>query len=207
MSKTAILIDGAFFKFKYKQLTGHFSTADDVITYCQKLMQEPQLSNSELFRIYYYDCYPFLGRARNPLNGITTDYSTTLVAQKSTAFLKALRLKANVAFREGSLSYDGWTIPTQNISQIVRNSGVLQPDDLKISLTQKRVDIKIGLDIAWLASKRIVEKVVLVTGDSDFVPAMKFARTEGINVYLCCFGHGVKEDLKVHADDVINTVP
>ncbi len=44
--------------------------------------------------------------------------------------------------------------------------------------------MRIGLDIAWLSLKRIVDAVVLVTGDSDFVPAMKFARKEGIRVYL-----------------------
>jgi uncharacterized LabA/DUF88 family protein len=80
----------------------------------------------------------------------------------------------------------------------------LSPDDLSISLTQKKVDIKIGLDIAWLASKRIVEKIVLVTGDSDLVPAMKFARREGVMVYLLHFGHTVKEELKEHCDGIVN---
>jgi uncharacterized LabA/DUF88 family protein len=36
---------------------------------------------------------------------------------------------------------------------------------------QKGVDIKFGLDIASLAYKRLVERVVLITGDSDFIPA------------------------------------
>lgn len=49
---------------------------------------------------------------------------------------------------------------------------------------QKGVDIRTGLDIARIAVKRIVDIIVLVTGDSDFVPVMKFARTEGIKVYL-----------------------
>ena len=38
---------------------------------------------------------------------------------------------------------------------------------------QKGVDIRIGLDIARIAVKHIVDIIVLVTGDSDFVPVMK----------------------------------
>src|SRR6202142_516777 len=36
---------------------------------------------------------------------------------------------------------------------------------------KKGVDMRIGLDIAWLSLKRIVDSVVLVTGDSDFCPS------------------------------------
>jgi len=67
---------------------------------------------------------------------------------------------------------------------------------------QKGVDMRIGLDIAWLSIKRIVDSVVLITGDSDFVPVMKFARKEGIRVYLETLRHPVRRELKVHADIV-----
>jgi len=63
--------------------------------------------------------------------------------------------------------------------------------------------MKIGLDVAWLASKSIVERLILVTGDSDFVPAMKFARREGVQVILVTMGHSqIKQELKVHADEL-----
>lgn len=65
---------------------------------------------------------------------------------------------------------------------------------------QKGVDIRIGLDIASIALKRFAEILVLVTGDSDLVPAMKFARKEGVRVYLDCMGHAVKRELRAHAD-------
>jgi len=62
--------------------------------------------------------------------------------------------------------------------------------------------MKIGLDVAWLSSKQIVERIILVTADSDFVPAMKFARREGVQVVLVTMGHAlVKRELKVHADE------
>ncbi|MFL5540716.1 MAG: NYN domain-containing protein [Longimicrobiaceae bacterium] len=63
--------------------------------------------------------------------------------------------------------------------------------------------MKIGLDVAWRASKGIVDRIVLVTGDSDFVPALKFARREGVQVVLVTMGETkVKHDLLVHADQL-----
>jgi uncharacterized LabA/DUF88 family protein len=67
-------------------------------------------------------------------------------------------------------------------------------------MAQKGVDLRIGLDIAWISVKRMVDVLVLVTGDSDFVPAMKFARKEGLRVYVATMGHPVRRELKAHAD-------
>lgn len=41
---------------------------------------------------------------------------------------------------------------------------------------QKGIDMKIGIDIATLTLKKLVQKIVLI----DFVPATKLARIEGI---------------------------
>lgn len=38
---------------------------------------------------------------------------------------------------------------------------------------QKGVDMRIGLDIATFAERRSVERVLLVSGDTDMIPAMK----------------------------------
>jgi uncharacterized LabA/DUF88 family protein len=48
-----------------------------------------------------------------------------------------------------------------------------------------------------------VDALVVVTGDSDMIPAFKFARREGIRVYLCFMGASVKRDLKAHADRIL----
>ena len=44
----------------------------------------------------------------------------------------------------------------------------LTDDDFYYYARQKIVDMKIGLDIAVLAEKRLVNQIVLVAGDSDF---------------------------------------
>ena len=67
--------------------------------------------------------------------------------------------------------------------------------------------MKIGLDVAWLSSKSIVERIILVTADSDFIPPMKFARREGVQVILVTLGHlQVKNELKEHAAELRSVI-
>lgn len=60
----------------------------------------------------------------------------------------------------------------------------LSNEDFVIDIKQKGVDMKIGLDIATLANKHQVKKIILITSDSDFVSAVKHARKEGLIVQL-----------------------
>lgn len=64
--------------------------------------------------------------------------------------------------------------------------------------------MKVGLDMAYMALKHTVDKVVLVAGDSDFVAPMKFIRREGLQVYLYSMGHKVKAKLIEHSDFVLS---
>ena len=79
-----------------------------------------------------------------------------------------------------------------------------RPSDFVPAIEQKGVDLRIGLDIARLALRDMVRALVVVTGDSDLVPAFKFARREGVRVYLDHLGHSVRSELKAHADIVIS---
>ena len=76
----------------------------------------------------------------------------------------------------------------------------LSDSDFEISIKQKGVDMKIGMDIASLAYKQQVEQIVLIAGDADFVPAAKLARREGIDIVLDPLSAPIKEDLFIHID-------
>ncbi|GAA8030282.1 hypothetical protein JP0563_03870 [Helicobacter pylori] len=80
-------------------------------------------------------------------------------------------------------------------------------DDFIYYAKQKGVDIKIGLDIATLALKKLVQKIVLISGDSDFVPAAKLARVEGIIFTLDPMGNRIREDLEEHIDYLTTRLP
>lgn len=68
------------------------------------------------------------------------------------------------------------------------------------NIQQKGVDTKLGLDMAWITFNTIVDRVIVVTGDSDFVPAIKAARRNGIQVILCSLNHGISGDLRTNVD-------
>lgn len=73
--------------------------------------------------------------------------------------------------------------------------------DITPDIQQKGVDMRIGIDIASISLKRYADVIVFVGGDSDFIPALKFARTEGRQVILFTLGHrGVLSELKASAD-------
>ena len=75
-----------------------------------------------------------------------------------------------------------------------------------MDLKQKGVDMKIGLDMATLANKKQVEKIILITADSDFIPAIKLARKEGIIVQLDPMQNKhIKQNLLEHLD-ILNSV-
>lgn len=60
--------------------------------------------------------------------------------------------------------------------------------------------MRIGLDIASITLKRQADTVILVSGDSDFVPAAKLARREGVTFILDPLWHNVSNDLLEHID-------
>jgi uncharacterized LabA/DUF88 family protein len=69
----------------------------------------------------------------------------------------------------------------------------LTDDCFTPNLKQKGVDIKIGLDVAWVSFNHIASNIIMITGDSDFVPVIKTARRNGVFVYLFTLGHNVKK--------------
>lgn len=64
--------------------------------------------------------------------------------------------------------------------------------------------VLLGLDIASLTLKKHAQVIVLATADSDFIPAMKFARREGAQLILLTLGHGVRDGLREDADLVVD---
>lgn len=82
----------------------------------------------------------------------------------------------------------------------------LNDRDVYYDIKQKGVDIRIGCDIASLAYKRLVNKIILVSGDSDFVPAAKLARREGIDFVLDPMWQPINNQLFEHIDGLKSTI-
>lgn len=203
--KVAVLLDGGFVVKRLQELIGVGSpTASDVLKFAHKCAY----GDEQLFRVYYYDCYPFGRKLTNPLNKQVTDYGNTPQNLARTQFLDDLAVSNHVALRRGELKCGGWRIRKKSQFSLIKRGRAVVDSDLEPDFRQKRVDMKIGLDVAWLSSKHIVDTIILVSADTDFVPAMKFARREGVKVVVvpmnCSTFKGV---LREHADEVRNVLP
>lgn len=78
--------------------------------------------------------------------------------------------------------------------------------DVALGLRQKGVDMRIGLDIASITLKKQADTIILVTGDSDFVPAAKLARREGMEFILDPMWQSVETDLFEHIDGLASVL-
>jgi uncharacterized LabA/DUF88 family protein len=115
------------------------------------------LETEELFRVYCYDCRPYAGTQTHPLSKVVTNFKGSKTYERREKFLRDLAMRDDIALREGDLSFDGWVLKRQATKDLIKTGRILNPEDLKPDLKQKMVDMKIGLDVAWLASKGIVD--------------------------------------------------
>lgn len=200
----AILVDGAFVRIKIKARTKAFPTVDDIEGEINRIRNDARLDDYALLRVYFYDAPPATGIVTNPLDGTQIDLGSQPHAAANTGLHQKLELLPDFALRYGEASAQGWALGSAAMKNIVQDGArALTASDLVPNISQKGVDLRIGLDIARLSLRDRVSAIVVVTGDSDLIPAFKFARREGVRVYLDHMGHGVKRDLKVHADIVL----
>lgn len=205
--KYVIMLDGGFVKKKLQAKNGHFPTVAETVALTALIRSDGRLSSDDLLRIYYYDAPPYQGKAKhNPIDGTLTPLANSPWAQMNRSLLDSLEMQEDFAVRRGVVIQKGWKLGPQAMGALGQlpsaSSATIQASDLLPDLEQKGVDLRIGLDVATIALKGVVDTIVLVTGDSDFVPAMKLARKEGLRIYLKTMGHPVRRELKAHADYV-----
>jgi len=203
----AILIDGSFFWMKHLEARlGQPPVAENVKQACDLIMADPEFANDRLFRAYYYDSPPYGGKAVHPISQREIEFCTTEQYRIKNEYLDLLRRMPRMALRLGSLAMQGWKLNKKNMRGIMESlsqNRPLQPQDVSINLVQKEVDMLMGLDIAWMAARGMVEKIVLLTGDADMIPAMNFAREHGMLVFVAKFGYYLSDKLREHADGVV----
>lgn len=193
--KTAIMIDGAFFRKKYHAAFKKNLTANVLKGFVDKIKSELAISKTDSYRVYFYDCKPCNTKTSYPISHKACNFEKTEQYKDGIKLLEDIKLLDFFAVREGLLSFTGWKLKKTCYAVSPQTDDCFVPD-----LQQKGVDIKIGLDMAWVSYNNITEKVVLITGDSDFIPAIKTARRSGVFVYLFTFGHNVKPELPKNAD-------
>jgi len=186
-------------------------TAADVSDFTAKVMAVPELANLSLHRIYYYDAEPLSTKKPIPLTGGRNkwelfDFSKHALFQANMQMLDELKRMPFFAVRLGETHFRGWLVKPQKLDAKNTNLNVeISHSDLIPNVQQKGVDMRIGLDISSLSLKNQADVIVLITGDSDFIPAMKFARREGKQIFLFTLGHAIRQEVFAHTDVCITT--
>ena len=211
--KIAVLIDGGFFVKRFnslynkdRQMTGA-QVADHLYTMAMKHVG----NNNTLYRIFYYDCLPLDKKVHNPISKKLVDFSNTDEYKFRMELLESLKRKRKVALRIGALKDNhNWQIYPGRVKELLSGKKTLEElkdTEIYLDVQQKGIDMKIGVDIATLALKRFVDTIVLFSGDSDFVPAAKLARREGIDFILDPMQANVEPQLFEHVDGITSLGP
>lgn len=192
--KVAVLIDGAFLRKKYRAAFRLDITAQDVEAFVKKSLDFLGLSGAE-YRAYFYDCRPCDAKTSLPVSNRQYLFERTQQFRDGNALLDGIAALDFFAVREGQLLFSGWSLKKAFYTQTEHTDESFSPN-----ISQKGVDMKIGLDVAWISYEKTFDRIVLVTADSDFIPAIKVARRGGIFVHLLTLNHGVLAALKKNAD-------
>ena len=207
IKRTAILVDGGYYRVRSRDLWGNkipSVRAQELFDYCMLHITEPQ-DPRELYRIFYYDCPPMTRTIRHPLTGNDMDYSTMAGTKWSNDFYRELSEKPRTAMRMGELAETTalFILKDNVLSELLsgeKNISALQESDFRVDVKQKGVDMRVGLDVASLAYEKHVNQIILIAGDSDFLPAIKMARKNGINFILDPMKQKPKHSMIEHVD-------
>jgi uncharacterized LabA/DUF88 family protein len=169
--RVVVLIDGGHLRAVARK-AGHTYVPD----YIEKVAHACVESGETLLRILYYDCAPFEGTAKLPVSGKKFDFTG------SDQWLKELATKDLFAVRRGVLKFRGF-----KPKKIPIAAQALKDEDFAPDFEQKGVDMRIGLDMARYSVEKSVERIILITGDTDCLPAMKHCRIAGLQIVLIAF--------------------
>lgn len=185
MIKAVVLIDGGHLRVLARQ--GNQTYIPDFI---EKFSLACIEEDESLLRVLYYDCAPYSGTVKLPVSGNKATF------ESNDGWLRDLATRDLFAVRRGVLKFRGF-----KPRRIPIASNPLSDEDFKPDFEQKGVDMRIGLDIATFSATSVVDRIILVSGDTDCVPAMKHARIAGLQVVLIKLpNHRLAPELTWHAD-------
>jgi uncharacterized LabA/DUF88 family protein len=185
MTAVAILIDGGNLRALARTAGHKYDPA-----YIEKVAHACAVDGEAILCILYYDCAPYIGTARLPISGELREF------KGSDGWLRELARKDLFAVRRGTLKFRGFKPRRTPIPPKELTDADFAPD-----FEQKGVDMRIGLDIALMSDKKVVDKIILISGDTDCVPAMKYGRKAGIQIVVVRFPNStIAPELLEHAD-------
>jgi uncharacterized LabA/DUF88 family protein len=200
MSKIVFMIDGWFMWKRVQALNAFRYEGSEIRKYCLKHIR----SCDSLYRIFYYDTRPLKKKGHHPLTNNLIDFSVTPIAKAQEKLLKSIKKTPNFALRLGRVKWrKKWILDYDKIKELLGGTiavADLTESDFKPDIEQKAVDMKIGIDITHIATNKLADILIIITGDSDIVPALKLARREGMQVGIDPLKNPISPELAEHVD-------
>jgi len=134
---------------------------------------QQMITDSSVFRSYYFHCPPYQ-------DNVPTPEQTERFSRKEKFFAMLRKLPRY----EVKLGY------------LAKRGGNGTP----IKYEQKMVDMLLGLEMVHLSAKGQINHIAIIAGDSDFVPAIKMAKEDGVDVFLF-HGDSCHHELLQNADE------
>lgn len=185
--KVALLIDGGYLRACTKAAQKVYDNS-----FIEGFARHCVLQEEYLLRVFYYDAPQFRGTVQLPVSGGNKAF------QSSDKWLDDIAKLERFAVRRGTLGFRGWRPKSIPIA-----GAPLSDADFAPNFEQKGVDMRIGLDIANFSYTRAVDRIILVSGDQDMIPAMKQARKSGLEVVSVQLAHPAKtlhDAIHAHSD-------
>ena len=208
MRKVVFMIDGWFMRKRIYELKAFHYDGQSIRKYCKDHLRE----NDYLYRIFYYDTEPFEKTGHNPITKKMINFSETTVAKAQGKLLESIKHTPNFALRLGSTAWrdSAWILKPDKLKALLNKQ--ISVDDITESdvsphIEQKAVDMRIGMDIALIALKKLADLLIIITGDADIVPALKLARREGMQVGLDPLWSRIQPTLSEHVDFIATLLP
>ncbi len=207
--KTAILVDGGYYRKRAIKLWGTKTPAQrvgELLAYCNFHIIEPE-EPRELYRIFYYDCPPMRRTMKNPITEEIIDFSEGTATKWSIDFYDELSTKVKVVLRMGELAENvaNYVLKPESLNELLKKTKTvddLSLADFNLDVKQKGVDMRIGLDASSISLSRFVDQIILIAGDSDFLPVAKMVRRNGVEFILDPMKQSPKKSLLTHVDRI-----
>lgn len=208
MRKVVFMIDGWFMRKRIYNLKTFHYDGPEIRKYCKSHLKQ----NDYMYRIFYYDTEPLDKKGHNPITKKLIDFKNTPTAKAQEALLESIKRTPNFALRLGKTVWTqkGWVIKPDTLKDLLNKKiGVddLQETDVRPLIQQKAVDMKMGIDISLIATKKLSDLLIIIAGDADIVPALKLARREGMQVCLDPLRSNIRPELSEHVDFIATQIP
>lgn len=164
MPKVAILIDGMYLQHAKDQ----FGIAEH-LDLEKKLVKVLLREGETHFRTYLFDALPYV-----PKFGARPDQISKRNGKQ--AYFDALRYLEGISIEEGVVR------PKQTTCFNCKTQFNVP--------VQKLVDVRISVRLTQLAWSKIVDKIILLSGDRDLLPAVEAVEQSGTIVRLAYFSEG-----------------